>query len=225
MNVKAWTKVNKSLLTLTFLAILISGCSTAPEVIKLNQSKNYDPEIHCVYILSHGWHTGITVYAEDLNRKIGDLSKRFPKAIYYEIGWGDADFYQAEEVTTKLTLQAMFASTGTVVHVAGLKNSPEEFFSGSEMIRINLDRNDYEGMLEFIKSSFFIDKSGYPVRLKTGVYGDSQFYQGSGRYHAFNTCNTWTAKALASAGLDINFTLKLTSSSVMGYLEEKTQPE
>lgn len=218
-----------SLLILMFLCFCISGCSSSPEVIKINQSKNNETneaeEIHFVHILSHGWHTGIALPAEDLNRKMPDLPKRFKAATYYEIGWGDAGFYQAGEITTKLTLQALFSSTGAVVHVVGFKNSPEEFFSGSEIIRISLDRKSYEGMLDFIKASFSTDKSGNPISLKTGIYGDSQFYQGSGRYHAFNTCNTWTAKALASAGFDINFGLKLTSSSVMGYLEKQSQTE
>lgn len=200
------------------LLLLLQGCSTAPEVIKIKKSRELESENHYVNILSHGWHTGIALPADDLNRKIKDLKVRFPNALYYEIGWGDAGFYQADKITPGLALRALFYSSGTVVHIVGFRERPEVFFPESEVIRIRIDGNGYEGMLNFIESSFLKDLSGNIVSLKRGIYGDSQFYMAEGRYHAFNTCNTWTAKALASAGIDIWPGLKLTSSSVMDYI-------
>ena len=59
--------------------------------------------------------------------------------------------------------------------------------------------------------------------LSKGIYGDSQFYEGTGRYSMLNTCNVWTAKGLNSAGFDISPMFNLTAGSVMNYLEN-TQP-
>jgi uncharacterized protein (TIGR02117 family) len=225
---------NRNLLISIFVCVFaayVSACSTSPETVrkvsgngaaKTGERGIYDSDkdsLYHIHIVNHGWHTGIIIPSESLNLMIPDLLKRFPKAVYYEIGWGDSGFYQADEITSKLTLKALFASEGAVVHIVGFSNSPEEFFSESEMIMLGLNVINYHGLLEFIKSGFMMDKSGNPIRLKSGIYGDSQFYQGAGRYHAFNTCNTWTAKALASAGFDINTGFKLTSGSIMEYLD------
>ena len=74
-------------------------------------------------------------------------------------------------------------------------------------------------VLEFIKDSFQKDQDGYIIPEHHGIYGDSQFYTGVGRYQLFNTCNKWTAKALNSGGYHLDPTFKLTSSSVMSSLD------
>ena len=39
--------------------------------------------------------------------------------------------------------------------------------------------------------------------MAPGLVPSSAFYPGSGTFHLFNTCNTWTASGLASAGFAI----------------------
>lgn len=168
---------------LSFLAIfcaLIQGCSTAPGAVGIKkdaglEGKDADRVEYHIHVVSHGWHTGIILPCQALNDKIKDLSQRFPSSSYYEIGWGDAGFYQAEEITTKLTLQALLVSTGAVIHIVAFSSSPDDYFPGSEMSMLKLDRKGFEGLLEFIGSSFLMDASGNPVRLKSGIYGNSQF--------------------------------------------------
>lgn len=210
-------------LFLIITSFIIHGCSTAPEAIRIKSEEAghglSQSEAH-IHIVNHGWHTGIILKAADLNKILPELEERFPSSVYYEIGWGDAGFYQADEITSSLTLQALFYSTGAVIHIAGFRSKPGEFFAGSDIAEVTLGAKGYQGLLEFIKSSFYIGVDGKPVSLKKGIYGNSQFYQGFGRYHAFNTCNTWTAKALSSAGFDIFCATKLTSGSVMGYIKE-----
>lgn len=50
---------------------------------------------------------------------------------------------------------------------------------------------------------------------RQGLYGDAQFYAGVGLYTAANTCNKWTAKALASAGLPVQTATTLTAGQIM----------
>jgi len=57
--------------------------------------------------------------------------------------------------------------------------------------------------------------------MENGIYGNSQFYQGAGKYYLMNTCNKWTTKGLKSIGMEISPTFKLTSSSVMNFLNYK----
>jgi hypothetical protein len=77
-------------------------------------------------------------------------------------------------------------------------------------------------MLKFTQSSFLTDEKGNPAPRKLGTRGDSQFYAATGKYHIFNTCNKWTAKALYSAGLDIGTSFKFTTASIMSYLDNES---
>ncbi|WGZ94405.1 MAG: TIGR02117 family protein [Candidatus Thiothrix putei] len=174
---------------------------------------------NAVYVVSHGWHTGLIVPAAPLRQALPALQTRFGDAAYYEIGWGDKGFYQATEVTAGLTLQAMFWSSGAVMHVVGIPADPASYFQHSDIKPLCLNPQQLAGLATFISNSFARHASGELTALKAGIYGDSQFYAASGRYHLLNTCNSWTAKGLSSAGLGIAPAFKLTAGSVMGSVE------
>ena len=57
-----------------------------------------------------------------------------------------------------------------------------------------------------------------------GLYGDSSFYDAVGTYSLFNTCNTWTARGLQSAGFDIGTAFKARAASVMKFLRRLVRP-
>jgi len=101
------------------------------------------------------------------------------------------------------------------VHVVALNQSPVTYFVNSDVRSAPVSEPGYTHLIQFIASSFATDSSGGVIPEKRGIYGDSQFYSGNGVYQIFNTCNKWTAKALRSAGYDIDPALKLTASSVM----------
>lgn len=208
----------KNICLLTCLFLL--GCSTLPKAIEPDKNPQVCLDQDEVYVISHGWHTGIAIKADDLNTLIPDLAERFKHVKYYEIGWGDAGFYQANEITTELTLRAMFWSSGSVLHVVGFNDDPKQFFYKSDVQKIKTGHDNYLHLLEFLQSSFKTDLKGKIMREKQSIYADSQFYSGVGTYQLFNTCNKWTAKALYSNGMDINPMLKLSSSSVMHSLNQ-----
>lgn len=197
------------------LLCLLPACSSAPDASAPGVTTDCAPrrEIH---VVSHGWHTGVVIEAARLNDVIPALKTRFPHGRYYEIGWGDADFYQAGEVTLALALRALLASSGSVVHVVSFDTHPRQRFAGSDVRAVAIDAAGYANLLRYIASSFAYAADGQILARNSGLYGDSQFYTGSGRFHAFNTCNTWTAKALYSAGVAIDPGLRLTATSVTG---------
>lgn len=203
--------------SVTGMCLLLCGCTTFPQAVTPVASTL--PGDAQIFVVSHGWHTGIIAPADDINRVLPQLKMRFPAQQWYEMGWGDKGFYQAQEITSKLTLQAMFWSSGAVMHVVAFSDSPEHYFSASDVKPLKVKRGEYQGLLRFIGRSFARSEKGELVPLKKGIYGDSQFYAANGRYGIFNTCNKWTAKGLESAGVNINPSLKLTSGSVMGFLK------
>jgi len=199
---------------------LINGCSALPEVVTPDP-KNAEPLNDDVYIVSHGWHTGIVLPAAAIQTRLPSLRERFQGAPYLEFGWGDKGFYQAAEITTGLTLQAIFWPTESVVHVVALNAKAPQVFPHSQSLQVCMSDVEYASLLTFIENSFQRHEvSGDLVSLRNGIYGNSQFYAGVGDYYLMNTCNKWTAKALKSAGMDIWTTFKLTAGSIMNYLED-----
>jgi uncharacterized protein (TIGR02117 family) len=176
-----------------------------------------------VYVVSHGWHTGFVLSAQLLQSHYPKLKDRFGDAAYIEIGWGDKGFYQAKEITSGLTIQAIFWPTESVMHVVAVSQPVEDYFKNSQVEKICLGGAEYASLRRFIKSSFHLDENGEIIAMQKGIYGDSQFYQGEGEYYLMNTCNTWTAKGLQSAGMDISPIFKLTAGSVMNYLQQHRQ--
>lgn len=205
-------------LLLTVICGLLYGCTTFPQAVRpVTTASSSDTRI---YIVSHGWHTGIVAPAHDVNVVLPQLKTRFAQAKWYEIGWGDKGFYQSEEITTKLTLQAMFWSSGAVMHVVAFSGRPERYFSTSETKALLLNASQRDSLMRYLGRSFSRSESGQLIPLKQGIYGDSQFYAANGHYGLFNTCNKWTAKGLESAGMTIDAALKLTAGSVMRTVEE-----
>ena len=201
-------------LAVILLPLLLGACATLPKAQRPVEPKHAVAD-QTIHIVSHGWHTGVIVETADLTRVMPVLAKRFPDAKYLEVGWGDAGFYQADKITAGLAIKALFWPTPTVVHVVGMDDEPERYFPYSEVRKVKVSREGMDQLMRFLKSSFRTTSQGEVIRMRHGLYGDSQFYQGTGDYHLFNGCNKWTSKALYSSGFDIHPTLKITSSSVM----------
>jgi len=205
------------------LLFVVSGCSSKPYVVRHTDITVSEPEE--VYVVGHDWHTGFVVPAETIQVQIPQLKERFGDVPYIEFGWGDKGFYQAQEITSGLTLKAIFWPTESVIHAVAVPEHPETYFPGSEVEVLCLNKEQYALLISFIEQSFYKDNNGDVVKLKNGIYGNSQFYKSEGNYYLMNTCNKWTAKGLESAGFDISSLFKLTSDSVMMYLSERNKDE
>lgn len=148
-----------------------------------------------------------------------ELKDRFGDIRSIEFGWGDKGFYQSKEITSGLTLRAIFWPTESVVHAVSVPQGVYEYFPSSDIKELCLNNEELESLVSFISNSFSKSIDGKVKELKNGIYGNSQFYKGVGDYYLMNTCNKWIAKGLRSTGMDISTTFTLTASSVIGYLE------
>lgn len=208
---------------LPLILLLIFGCSTprkAPESLSRSDQK----ESHQIWVVNHGWHTGVIIEWARLEAYLPSLRQRFSDHVYVEVGWGDAAFYQAETINPALIARAILLPTSPGLHVAGFDAHPGTQFANREVVRLKLSQADHARLAQFISSSFAIDEQGKPVVLGKGVYGNSQIYLATGTYHAFNTCNQWTAKALSSGGMEINPSLALTPWRVMSAVRADGAP-
>ncbi len=209
--------MGKYIVIITF--IVLSGCSAKPSVVQ-HASKYSGYGKNEVFVVSHGWHTGLVIPSKAIYNSIPALKDRFGNIHNIEFGWGDKGFYQAKEITSGLTLRAIFWPTESVVHAVGVPQSVYQYFSNREMKRVCLNDKELSFLVEYISNSFYKNDKGEVTELKSGIYGDSQFYKGVGDYYLMNTCNKWTAKGLKSVGMDVFPTFKLTAGSIMSYLDE-----
>ncbi len=178
------------------------------------------------YVVSHGWHTGLIVDRRDLIERVPKLKNDFGGVKYLEIGWGDQRFYQAQAVNFGLALRAVLFPTSSVLHIVEVPDTPRRYFSGSEVVEVSVPPTGYEKLLAFIAGSFSRTSSNGVIKLGRGLYGKSRFYRSEGSFHAFNTCNTWIAKAINATGYPIS-TATSTARGLMTQLDkdvtEKTQ--
>lgn len=212
----------KIFVTLIFSILLVS-CATNPKAVKSDIGYSGHGK-HEVFIVSHGWHTGFVVPFNSISEYVPELKSRFPNASYIEFGWGDEGFYQAREITTQITIKAIFWPTGSVIHAVAVPNTDVAgYFANSDIKILPVTDTELIKLNEFISGSFARNESGV-ITLKKGIYGNSQFFKGVGSYYLMNTCNKWTAKGLKSMGVDISPTFRLTASSIMEHLDKLETP-
>lgn len=109
------------------------------------------------------------------------------------------------------------------MHVVAVTGSPCDYFHQSEVIGTCLTDEEMVSLSTYLAGSFALDPHGRLISRKQGIYGDSQFYDGVGRYYMLNTCNKWTAKGLQSGGLAIDPVFSLTAESVMNGMKAHRQ--
>jgi len=167
-----------------------------------------------IYVVSHGWHTGIVVPRAELGPELAFIPLELGEAAYYEFGWGEKDFYQAPDNTVLLALQAVLWVDDATMHVVAVPKPPAQYFPESETIELHLSKKGLGQLTAAIAASFAKDDDGDSHSTRDGLYGTSRFFDGVGKYYLLNTCNTWTARMLGIAGVPTTTVLTLTAGSV-----------
>jgi len=157
-----------------------------------------------LYVVGHGWHTGLVIKRSDLVELIPSLAVDLPAFEHLEIGWGDEAFYQAQRGTFALALRALFQSQSSALQVVPFFGPPHQHFPQSETVELCADEIMYRAVVSFIARSFMLDQDSRVIRLGRSQYGSGWFYRAEGAFSVRNTCNTWVAKALAQAGYPIS---------------------
>ena len=203
---------------LPFVGVILSGACAGP-VKELYPPAANEPS-RSVYLVSHGWHTGIVLRSADIPRAIWPEVDDFPGAKYLEVGWGDRDYYQAREPGVWLTLKAALWPTPSVLHIVGFNDAVGSYFPTSDIIRVELSACGFERLCGYIHDSYARDAAGQTIRLGPSLYGDGRFYLSREKFHLFNTCNVWTARGLRAAGLPVTPFLSITTGQVMSQAQQ-----
>lgn len=200
-------KIAKSVVIFLLIIGVYILCALLLPKITIEKEKNDRTEIE-IFILTNGVHTDIVL---PINNKLIDWSKKIKfentikkdsTAKYVALGWGDKGFYLETPEWSDLKASVAFkAATGlgsSAIHATFYKNLKQ-----SETCRkILISENQYLRLVKYIDSSFIKDAQQNYINIKTSAnYGKNDaFYQASGSYSIFHTCNTWANNSLKSCG-------------------------
>jgi len=139
----------------------------------------------------------------------------FVEAAFVEVAWGDREFYMADRATGWLAVKAALFTSGSVLHVVGFGAPVDTYFPASDVVELRVSRRGFDAMTRLFHEEYQRDEQSRSARLAPGLDGASRFYAARSRYHLFNTCNTWVARALRAAGLDVTPAGIVTAGGVM----------
>lgn len=178
--------------------------------IPVNKHTDYrSPNDLTIYIMSNGVHTDVvmpvktewmdwTQYISYEHTDLKDTSYR-----YVGVGWGDKGFYLQTPTWADLKFSTAFkAMTGlssSAIHATFYRNMVPD---GSSTVAINISKEDYKDLIQFVRQSFDLDGQGRAIQIPSvnDGYGDMDaFYEAKGSYNLFYTCNTWSNNALKAA--------------------------
>lgn len=162
-----------------------------------------------IYIKTNGVHTDIVV---PVKNDVFDWSKevRFSNTHlkdtaavqWLALGWGDKGFYLQTPTWADLkcstAFKAAFALSTTAIHTTFYCNMNED----SSCKKIMINAVQYKRLVQYINDSFMYDVTGHVIPIiTTANYNDADaFYEATGHYSMFKTCNSWTNAALKSCG-------------------------
>jgi len=171
-----------------------------------------------VHVVSNGWHSGIVLARADLPAGAIPEAEDFPTAPYLEFGWGDAEYFPARNPTFGMALSAALTPSPAVVHLVGLPGPPRQVFPTAETIDVALPQAGFRRLVDYLDATFARGGARRAAAAAPGLYPYSRFYPATGEFHLFNTCNTWTARGLAAAGLPVKAAGTLRAEELMAQL-------
>jgi uncharacterized protein (TIGR02117 family) len=201
--------VTKPALWILPLLLLLAGCSSAKTC---HETAASGEPLHSIYIVRRAWHTGIIISAADWP-KPSFLTADFPKADYLEFGWGDAEFYQAEEETLWLGLRAALWPTASVIHVIGLTAPLHKSARADDIVEVRIS---HAGLLELVGALDAEFAAHTPVgRELQATPRPNRFYAANRKFFFPRMCNWWTAKRLQDAGCPVSAWPVVTAAQVL----------
>jgi hypothetical protein len=154
-----------------------------------------------IYLIKTAWHVGILVSNDSLTSSILPIENKFVNFDLIDIGWGDEDFYQSEDVNYFYALKAALFPTSSVLKLTGYSADISSLVRWSDYaIKIKLGTDSFVNLLKFISASFAFEE-GKIIETSSKAGGVIKFYKSSLSYSIAYTCNTWVADALNHAGL------------------------
>lgn len=177
-------------------ASLILGCQPAP----LPAWPKRPRRDVTIYLIARGWHTEIALPVRSLSGPLWTLTRDFPGASYISFGWGEREYYMAQQPGPGGAVRALFPGPAVLL-VTPLGRGPQ---IGARVFAISLSTAGLGRLADYVLTALDRPGDGTPRRLAAGPDPGSVFYAATGTYSAAYTCNTWTAEGLRVSGLPVS---------------------
>lgn len=162
-----------------------------------------------IYLLTNGVHTDLVLPVKtpqidwSQHLKYENTKSKQTGYNFVAIGWGDKGFYLDTPTWAELKFSTAFkAATGlstAAIHATYYRTMTE----GEDCVKVNISNDQYQRLIKYIQKDLIKKNNGELTHIQTdAVYGDSDaFYDATGSYSLFHTCNSWTNNALKAGGL------------------------
>lgn len=178
-------------------------------------------ERQLVEIASNGWHGAIVVRRDAIPAGLLPELADLPPSPYVEFGWGDREYFPKPDPGFVDALAAGLVPGPAVMHVVALDAPATQAFPKAEVVALTLEPFAFETLMRDVDTDIDRPDGGLAQPVAPGLHpGRSQFYPAHGKFHALNTCNTWTARKLQAAGLDVSPDGVRRAADLMGRLRE-----
>jgi hypothetical protein len=137
---------------------------------------------------------------DDVNAWVASLARGFDGASVLCFGFGEKRF-MVQGRHDPLTMLGTLAPSEAAVMMTVLRGTPEAAFGAQNVVEVPVDDAGLASMQRYLRASIETDAAGAPRLLAGSPSENSVYFAASGTYDAFHTCNTWTARALRSAGI------------------------
>jgi uncharacterized protein (TIGR02117 family) len=163
------------------------------------------------YVSSNGAHTD---FVFPIRSAAFDWSTVFPAtdaaavprdAAFIAIGWGDREFYLHTptwaDLTASRALSAVAGLNPSLLHVTWLRRDQLPIHDGrtAGSYRLPLTAARYGHLVAYVRAK--LPDAQTTVLPGAGYGAQDAFYEATGRYGPFETCNAWTGRGLREAGL------------------------
>lgn len=178
-----------------------------------------------VYVVQQRWHTGIVIKSADINENDWPEVIRYKHHKYVEFGWGDEAFYQSDERLIWLGARALLWPTSSAVLLVGYSHHPQHRYGAdSRIMRFTMEKERFSALCDWLSASFTRDENEMLVNSNYKGYNNI-FFESTGKYHLFNTCNTWVAKLFQQSGFEVRTCFILTAGQLFRQLAKLPEAE
>ena len=175
------------------IAIIFSLLGTHPTAQKCT------PEDE-IYISTNGVHLDIIFSVKEIDSILRKQIEIPANTKFVSFGWGDKQFYintpEWKDLTFPVAFKSLFLKSETAIHVT--------FYSQAYPFwnKITVCSEQLESLNNYIFQSFACDNTGKIVKVPISGYTfNDNFYNATGSFSLFRTCNVWVNTALKEAGI------------------------
>ncbi|HOP63851.1 MAG TPA: DUF2459 domain-containing protein [Spirochaetota bacterium] len=213
--------LDKIVALVAILSFCYGGC--APSTVKdLSAAGKGISRPIPVYLVNRGIHTGLVIPVNTVSEEKIATIMFFKDQEYVDFGWGDEDYYQKPGAGLCLGIKAVLLPTSSVMRVEGFSGIFEDVIRRSDFaLRFDITELQFIKLCEYIDKSFRRDVSSILVETKRKRHGGVIFFKSVYYYHLFNTCNTWAARGLEAAGLDVSPFMVITAGDLYDEIKGK----